>query len=139
MSVSISSIRAAMQAHLKLTPGYLGDANTQWENTLLAPTEGQPYQRVNFLFADPINPEMGGYAIENGFMQITLMYPLTKGAGDAMTYAQSIRDFFNKGLPLTASGANVVINRTPTIAPGAIDGDRYSVPVKIRFYASNVS
>lgn len=139
MSVSIVLIRAALETRFKLVAGYIGDANTQWENTVIKPVDPlQPYQIVTILPADPMNPEMGGYAIENGFMQVSLRYPMNKGAGDAMTMAQAIRDHFYKGLSLAAGATMVQINRTPTIAPGAVDGDRYQVPVKIRFYASNV-
>lgn len=113
---------------------------TQWENDLFKPTDGVAYQKVNFVIAEPQNPEMAGtFYIEQGFMQVMLFYPVGTGEGAADIRAQALRDYFKNGLPFTADGINVTINRTPYIAQGATDGNRYAVPVKIRFFANNAT
>lgn len=134
--MSVVDIRAALEARLQSMADYLGDANTQWENTAFTPADAA-YQSVYLLLADPINPEMGGYIQQQGYMQVTLRYPANKGSGDAAAQAQKIRGWFYKGLSLAANGFTVTINKTPTVSPGANDGDRYAVPVKIKFYANN--
>lgn len=139
MSSSVVDLRAALEKRLLAMTGVLA---TQWENTIIKPDGATPYQMVFFLPAEPSNPEMNGtFFQENGFMQITLRYPTANGpgAGDAVAMAQAIRDWFPRGLSLTHGGVTVQINRTPAIGPGAVEGDRYSLPVKIRYFANNVS
>lgn len=111
---------------------------TQWENRLYTPVAGTPYQQVNVLFAKPSNPEWGRGYQEQGYMQLTLRYPINAGPGDAEARAQSIRDWFYRGLPLAANGLTVTVESTPEFSPSFVDGDRYCIPVKVRFFA-NVS
>lgn len=141
MTGQLSLLRGALEARLQAMTGYLGDANTQWENTTISPASDQPYQIVNILFASPLNETWGRFFQERGFMQVRVMYPTAEGpgAGDAMEMAQKIRDCFYRGLSLAAGSVTVQIEKTPEIAPGAVEGDRYSVPVKIRFIANNPS
>lgn len=114
--------------------------STQWENSTFAPVDSVPYQKVNFVFAEPQNPEIsGGFYKENGYMQVQLFYPVGPGEGAADLRAQAIRDYFKMGLSFSADGINVTIDRTPYIAQGATDGNRYAVPVKIRFFANNAT
>jgi hypothetical protein len=112
---------------------------TQWENALYTPISGTPYQQAYLLLAEPNNSEMGRYYQEQGIFQINLRYPINVGAGAAWARAQALREWFYRGLSLAANGLTVTINRTPTIAPGAIDGDRYVLPVKARFVANNAT
>jgi hypothetical protein len=138
VSISVNDIRAALEARLQAMVGYLGDANTQFENVPLNPVGGTAYQVVNLLLADPVNPEISSYVQQPGFYQVTLRYPSgpsNAGPGGAIAQAQKIRDWFSWGLSLVKNSTTVQINRTPTIGPGSLDGDRYSVPVKIRFNA----
>lgn len=128
-------IRKALETRLAAIADAL---DTQWENKAFVPTASKPYQQVNLLLADPDNVEVGPGYQENGIFQITLRYPIGNGPSDAMTRAQALRDWFYKGLQVAANGLTVTINRTPTIAPAVTVGDRYCVPVKVRFYA-NVS
>jgi hypothetical protein len=128
-------LRKALETRLAALVGALP---TQWQNLPYVPVAQTAYQQVALLLADPINPEIGRMYQENGYMQITLRYPLNTGPGAADAMAQSIRDWFYYGLPLAANGLTVTINKTPTISPSFVDGDRYCIPVKVRFFA-NVS
>jgi hypothetical protein len=111
---------------------------TQWANSEYKPVDGTPYQKVDIILGDPANPEQSGtFFQERGFMQVSLRYPANEGRKAIMERAQLIRNRFRFGLPLAANGFSVVIDRTPTISQGANDGNRYQVPVKIRFYANS--
>lgn len=113
---------------------------TQYENFAFTPQSGVAYQTCNILFADPFDPEMNGNVVQqSGFMQVTLRYPANKGAGDAIAKAQSLRQAFPRGLSIEGDGVTVQINRTASIAPGANEGDRYAVPVKIFFFVNGNS
>ena len=129
-----SSVSVALETRLSLIANPI---STQWENVVYTPVSGTPYQAVNLLFAKPLNEEKGTRYIENGYMQITLRYPIGKGKGEALTKAQSIREWFYRGLPLAADGVTVIIDLTPEIGVAQIDGDRYSLPVKVSFRAYN--
>lgn len=132
------SCRKALETYLKGLDS--PEFATEWENVPYTPVDGVPYQKVDFMFAEPFNPEQsGGFYQENGIMQVMLLFPENQGAGDAVTRAEFLRAAFPFGLNLSADGVNVVINRTPRIASGARDGSRYAVPVQIRFYANNAN
>jgi hypothetical protein len=116
------------------------DAFTAWRNRPFTPVTGKPYQRVSFLYAEPDNPVFGPGFIERGYLQIDLFYPIgtatSYGPNDARTRGELLRTTFARGSSFTASGTTVMIDRTPTVSDGMLDGDRYRVMVKIRFYAN---
>lgn len=132
----IADVRSALEARLNAIALPL---DSQWENTNYVPVSGTPYQKIDLLLADPVNPEMGRLYQETGYMQVSLRFAINEGAGAASAKAQSIRDWFYRGLTLAANGLTVTINRTPIIRSAFIDGDRFVVPVKISFLATNVS
>lgn len=109
---------------------------TAWENVAFKPVTGQPYQRVSILFAEPGNEEYGPNYQELGYMQITLFYPHETGAGAAMARAELIRQTFKRGASFVNAGLTVVVSRTPEVMPAYNDGERFAVPVKVRFYAN---
>lgn len=129
------SVRKALETRLAAMSGGIA---TVWENVNYTPVAGTPYQTVFLLLADPIPLEWGSAYSEVGYLQVTLRYPTNTGSGAAMLQAQAIRAWFTKNLSITADGVVVVINRTPTIGNGVIDGDRYAVAVKIRFFSNNL-
>ena len=114
---------------------------TVWENNLYKPLDGVAYQKVDRLLANPENPTfsnpgVGNFLRELGIIQVTLLYPLGTGPSAADTKAQAIRDAFPQGKSFTSGTVTLIIQRTPTVAPGRIDGDRWSIPVKIPFFAN---
>jgi hypothetical protein len=131
--MSIISVRAALEAKLNaMTPAL----STAWENVPYTPVNGTPYAQVWLLPATPDNPTMGdGYYREQGIFQINLMYPLLAGTLTAATRAQAIRTAFKRGTSMTSGAVTVIVDRTPEIGIGRIDGDRWFLPVKIRWYA----
>lgn len=134
--MSLVAVRAALEVALNAMAVPLA---TAWENTPYSPDVGTPYQRVNFLAAEPENPEIGGSVIERGFMQVSLCYPLDTGPAAAASRAELIRQTFKRGNAFTSSGIITQIERTPEIAPAMIEDDRYVVPVRVRFFAHHPS
>lgn len=106
-----------------------------FENVPYEPTEGTPYARVYLLAAEPDNLEMGALITEQGFLQVTLCYPLGAGSSAAMTAAETIRSTFPRGASFTASGVVTTIEKTPEIGPAMIEEDRFCLPVRCRFYS----
>ena len=131
--MSIISIRAAIESKLAtISPAI----STAYENVPFTPVTGTPYQRAYLMPATPANPTMGdGYYREQGIFQVTLMYPLQAGPKTAADRAELIRTAFKRGTTLTSGTVSVIIERTPEIGQGRVDGDRWALPVKIRWYA----
>jgi plasmid stabilization system protein ParE len=130
--VSAVLVRSALEVALAAMSPSIGYA---WENTPYSPVVGSPYARVNLLLAEPANPVIGTLYTEQGFLQVSLAYPLDDGPAAAAARADLIRTTFHRGASFTASGVTVNIERTPEISPAQIEPDRYILTVKIRFYA----
>ena len=131
--MALVEIRTALEAKLNaLTPSLA----TAWENVPFTPVVGTPYQQVNLMVADTLNPTMGGthYRVK-GFMQVLLCYPPSVGAKTAATRADLLVNHFKRGTSLTSGGVTVIIDKTPSIAPALIDGVLYKIPISIYFSA----
>jgi len=131
--MSIVSVRAALETKLNnMTPALA----TEWEDIPFTPVTGVPYQQTWLLPATPDNPTMGDdFYREQGIFQITLMYPLQTGTAASAARAQLIRTAFKRGTSMVSGSVTVRIDRTPEVSPGRVDGDRWSIPVKIRYFA----
>lgn len=131
--MSAVSIRAALESALDAMSPALA---TAWENTPYTPVAGTDYQRVYLLLAEPASLEMHKRIHrEQGFLQISLCYPLGIGPSAATARAELIRATFYAGRTFTSGGFTAVIDGTPEIAPAAIEDDRYVLPVRVRFYS----
>lgn len=131
--MSIVSVRAALETKLDgITPALA----SAWENTPFEPQAGLAYQRVTLLAAAPDNSTYGGgYYREQGILQIDLMYPLSDGTAAAGARAELIRTAFKRGTSVVSGGVTVIIDKTPEVSAGRVEGDRWCVPVKVRWYA----
>ena len=109
-----------------------------YENSkFVPPADGSGYMVVNLLPASPDNPTMGdSFYREQGILQVTLSFPSIGGAGPARVVAESVRDWFRRGLSFSSGGVTVTIGSTPAIAPGRVVQDRYLVPVSISYFAN---
>ena len=130
--MSAVAIRAALETALS----GMAALSTAYENAPFTPVAGTAYQRVTVLFAEPDNSETASNYVERGFMQVSLCYPLGTGSAAVAARAELLRATFRRGLSFTSGSVSVWIIGTPEITPGFVDGDRYIVPVRIRFYAS---
>jgi len=130
--MSIVSVRAALQSKLN----GMAALDTAWENISYTPVVGTPYQAAYVMPAIPDNPTMGDdFYREQGIFQISLFYPLQEGTAIAEARAQLIRTTFKRGTSMTSGGVTVRIDKTPEIGAGRVDGDRWHIPVKIRWFA----
>lgn len=130
-------IRQALEQHLAAMPGALPTAYT---NTAFAPVPGQAYQRCTLLPSEPDNSAQGtGMFFEIGTLQVTLCYPLGAGPAAAELMAQQLRAHFRRGTTLAAGtgplALQVLVIRTPAVAPALLEPDRYCVPVSVRYQA----
>lgn len=125
-------IRAALETALN---AILPAIDTAWENVSFnPPASSTPYQAAFVLFAEPDDPEAGhALHIERGILQINLKYPLQTGDGTARARAELIRTTFYRGRSFTSDGVTVSVENTPEAGQGTVDGDRWLIPVKIRF------
>ena len=129
----IVNIRAALETALN---GMSPALATAWENNAFAPPASTvAYQKAFVMFATPDNPEMGASHQELGIFQVTLCYPLQIGTGAVAARAEALRTTFRRGFSFTSSGVTVNITKTPEIGAGTVAGDRFEMPVKIRFMA----
>lgn len=128
---------AAVREALETAVAELGwEDRTAWENLAFTPVEGEPYQRVNFVFAAPANTEISAAYMEQGFLQLMLCYPADTGWAEAAARADEIRAAFPRGRSLPpVGGVTTTIELTPEIMPAVFDQGRYCTPVRVRFFA----
>lgn len=131
--MSLAAVRIALETKLLNMSPTLA---TAWENSPYTPVVGTPYQQVWLLPATPANPTFGDdYYREQGLFQMTLLYPLQTGPAAAMARAELIRTAFKRGTSMTSGTVTVIVDKTPEIGVGRIDGDRWAVPVKVPWHA----
>ena len=128
-------VRAALETYLSTMQGVV---DTAYENVAFDPVENTPYQRLELVPGEPENPTAGGDTHRRllGFLQVTLMFPLNGGPGAAAAYAELLRARFPKGLSLTNGGVIVTIPNTPYVMGGFVDNGRWSLPVRISYFAN---
>lgn len=131
--MSLDLVRQLLDTQLStLLPALL----TAWENVDVSPTIGVPYQATNLLPAQPGNPVYGPGFVEQGIYQVTLCYPTTAGAKDAVARAEQIRAAFPRGASFSKSGLTLSVSDTPEIMQGTLNGDIFQLPVRVRWYAN---
>lgn len=127
------AVRRALESHLAaMTPSMA----TAWQNVAFTPDPAVPYQEAILLTGTPENPAYGAYYRDVGVFQVALMYPFGGGPAAADARAAAIRDWFRRGTTTVVDGIEVVVQRTPIIAAGFRDGDRWRLPVSIQYFAS---
>lgn len=134
--MSTVKVKAALEMALDAMVPALA---TAWPNVAFTPPidSSTPWQRADVLFAAPEDLEIGStYHREQGVFLVTLSYPLQTGTGAAQTRAELLRGTFFRGATFTNAGVVVTIEQTPEIPAGFADGDRWVVPVKVRFFAN---
>ncbi|WP_211440924.1 phage tail terminator-like protein [Collimonas humicola] len=137
--MSLPEIRAALETQLATVSPLLA---TAYENMPFTPVAGVPYLKPVLMPAETTNPTFGdNFHRESGIFQVMLCYPTLaangglQGSGASGQMANLIRNAFRRGQSFSYSGVTVQIDRTPTVSTGMIVGDRYCVPVRIRYYA----
>ncbi len=130
--MSNSRIKQLCETHLKaLSP----DFPTAWENVNFKPPSG-PFQVPTFLFAQPDDKgSKDSPILQRGILTVTLAYPTNQGGGAAQAKADDIKNHFAKGTTLVGETFNVIIENEPEVTGGAVEGDRFIIRVRIRFFA----
>lgn len=131
--MSTVAIRKALEERLKTMQPALA---TAWENLPFTPAADVPYQRVLMTPATPENASYGAAFREVGLYKVTLCYPQGSGTAAVQAQADALRQWFSRATTLRADGIEVIVRTTPAIGAGAIDGDRYCVPVSIDYLAN---
>jgi len=131
--MSIVAVRAALETKLNaMTPAI----STAWENLPYTPVAGTPYQAAYVMPASPDNSVLGGgYHKKQGIFQIDLMYPIQAGTATAAARAELIETWFKQGTSMTSGSVTVKIMKTPYVAQGRVEDDRWRVPIKITWQA----
>lgn len=134
--MSSVKVKTALETALNaMTPQLV----TAWPNVAFTPPVDNsiPWQSADVLFAAPDDLEMGAtYHREQGTFLVKLNYPVQTGGGVALARAELLRSIFYRGASFTSGGVIVTIEQTPEISASSVDGDRWVIPVKIRFYAN---
>jgi len=135
--MSLVTIRSLLEQRLNgITPAI----SYAWENSPFTPVNGIPYAKIFLLSSTPENPTLGdGFYRENGIFQVSLLYPLSVGSSTAATRAELIRTTFKRGTSMISGNITVRIPKTPKIAQGVVDTDRWHVPVSIPFFVDIIS
>ncbi len=106
---------------------------TAYENTAYVPKATTPYQALYLITAKPMNARIGDSSYrEQGFMQITLRYPLGSGSGEIANHVDNLREAFKRGTVLS-NNLDIIINQTPEVR-FVTESDRYTAVIKIYFY-----
>lgn len=126
-------IRAALETRLNsLSPAI----STAWENVEFTPVVGTPWQRVNILWASPDNTTLGcSRRFERGILQVTLNYPVNKGASAIDDRVNLLIGHFYRGLSMIHGGQTVRIMSTPSRRVLGDDGKYFKMVVSINFNA----
>lgn len=131
--MSDALIQAALEKRLQAMAPAI---STAFENVTFQPVAGQPFQRVNFMPAEPASESIGCKLVEHsGLFQVSLRYPAGGGRGAAQVRAEAVRSQFKSPMTLTEGAVNVHINKPARISAGYQDGDRWVVPVTISWHA----
>ncbi|MFZ6721714.1 phage tail terminator-like protein [Undibacterium sp. Ji49W] len=132
--MSIVKIRTALETALTATDPSFATAR---ENAAFTPVAGTPYQRLSLQLAAPDNAITSSSAYrDQGIFQVSLMYPLQSGVAAAEARIDIIRNAFKRGASFVESDHIITIDKTPEVAQGIVDVDRWMIPVKIRFYSN---
>ena len=131
--MSIINVRAALESALA---AIYPSIDTAHENVAFTPSVGVPYQSAHLLLADPDDSERDSPPKERGIFQINLVYPIEAGTYDANLRAELIRSIFYKKATFLAGGERVIVEKTPSVRPGYMDGDRWVIPVRIDFFVN---
>lgn len=136
--MSIAKVRAALETRLGTLAPALSSA---FENKAFEPVAGTPYQRVYVLPARTLSVGQDLRTRQlTGIFQVSLFYPINTYQGaSGITAVQTRADLlcahFAAGTRLIFQGVRVNVDEPPSISTGFPDGDRFVVPVSIRYIA----
>lgn len=129
--MNLQLIRAALDTRLST---WADLPPVAWEGQDFAPTDGVTYAAVNLLPNRPDNPTLTESLIDaGGVYQVSLYFPRGADTGVIDALAGSLVAHFTAGLSLVAATIRVRVVGTPAITAGIPTGDRWLVPVSVRY------
>lgn len=132
MAYALDKINAALSTRLQAL-----NLPTQWENAPFTPTAGAAYLIETILPAQTVPYTVNGQTeVNEGIYQVTVMAPkgATKGAG--LSIVKQVADHFPVGLELSSGGQSVKV-QSVSQHRGMADGDRWAIPISIRWFAAS--
>lgn len=109
---------------------------TAWEAVGFAPVAGVAFQKVNLVMGKPENPSYGdAHSREIGFLQVALYYPIQYGTSAAMTRAELIRSYFQRGTSFSHGGVMVHIPSKAEVMSGIVQDENYIVVIRIPYWS----
>jgi hypothetical protein len=111
-------------------------SNVASENSEYAKTVGTGWLRETFLPAEPMQADLGtsGRNRFSGIYQIDVFEETGKGSNAAETMAETLLVAFKRGTTMASSGVTVRVEKAWR-SPAVQEGDRYQVPVTVRWFA----
>lgn len=122
------------QALEKALDGMTPALPTAWENADFTPQPKVAYQEVFFMPAEPVT--LGDVHREQGILQVDLRYPKGVGPAAAAGRAELMKTVFKRGASFPQGGVTVQMDKNITVMQGRHEGDRWVVPVRIRYFAN---
>ena len=107
-----------------------------WTATKLNPTIASPWIQPRLLFGSARAVSLGplGHNRIAGDLHCNIFLPVGSGDDEAMTYADSFRALFPRGLLLPTANKSVTFE-TPEVIQALEDEDWFQVPVICPFYS----
>lgn len=129
--MTVALIRKALETRLAAV---MPAASCAFENTTFTPAAGVTYQRSNLLPNTPDDAQIGSRVyFERGVYQVTVCAPMGSGPAACEARAQLVKDAFKRGTSLVEGAVTVIIMNAPSVSSAMIDGDRYCIPISMRY------
>ncbi len=129
--MTVSLIRKALETKLAAV---VPASTTAFENVAFTPTAGVTYQRSNLLPNTPDDAQIGSKVyFELGIYQVTVCAPAGTGPAANEARTQLVKDAFKRGTSLVEGAVTVIIMSVPSVSGGYPDGDRYCIPISMRY------
>lgn len=100
------------------------------------PDAGKPYFRIDLFRNAPFWQALNTGKIDQGLMQITVVWPEGQGIIKASSAADAVMAHFPKGLRLNSGTARVKVSGEPWAAAPLLDASWTETPVTIPWTAS---
>jgi hypothetical protein len=109
---------------------------TAFENMTFEHPEKSKWMQVSFVPNDIVIANLGdeGNDFVDGFLQVSLNYPVGQGDSEARTDFESLRSYFYGGAGLSSGGQQVII-KSCSRNQGRIFENWYRIDVSIFWYA----
>lgn len=131
--MTVALIRKALEKRLA---SVLPSMVVAFENVAFSPTANVPYQRVSLLPNTPDDDQIGSSTyFERGIFQVTVCFPIGNGPAACEARTQLVKDAFKRGTSLVEGAVTVIIMNAPSASSAMIDGDRFCIPVSVRYQA----